>query len=262
MPLVLIDRGDGTYTATTTINMWSESENGIKAVELRAMDFWSNEAQTVSVQVTLDNPAPELDDDPPSDDFDGPALDLERWEAQTTGGAAVAQDGRLVLSIDDEEAFSQASVASRWRLYGDLDVQVEWELAEGMVRPHDAYLDAASVTVEIGGESYVVTRQRFVGWDRIFFLDSVDAYSGDLPTAATSGRYRLIREGATLWVLIDVGEGWQRLDQKTVSREPARITLGAASVLASTAFTTYFDGFHVNEGRTNGWRACVPMVLR
>jgi hypothetical protein len=73
----------------------------------------------------------------------------------------------------------------------------------------------------------------------------------DMATSATAGRYRLVRYGTTLFFLYDIGSNWKLLGKMTVPESTARIYMGNMSVGASTAFTTFFDNFHVTSGITS-----------
>jgi hypothetical protein len=88
------------------------------------------------------------------------------------------------------------------------------------------------------------------GGDYFMMWSDSNTTSSDTLTSATSGIFRLVRHGTLLFFLFNTGSGWQALGKMTVPGGPASIYLGNMSVEASTAFTTYFDNFHINNGIT------------
>jgi hypothetical protein len=247
--VLLMDQGDGTYTRRVNLSPWNVVQNGIKNLKITAMDFWSNTSST-SVEDKLNNPAPVLDSVPPDDTFDGNVLDPAKWQTNLAGGATVTQDGRLVFSTSSSEAYSSGTAVSAWYFPGDFDVQVDFQIGEGWASPATEHLDGAVFGLNIAGQSYLITRLRSSGEDKVFSLNSADALSGEMATIAVTGRYRLIRSGTTLAILFDVGTGWQKIFSHTVATDPTQVYLGNGSINASQAFTTYFDNFRVNSGLT------------
>ncbi len=202
------------------------------------------------IAVELNNPPPLLDRVPPDDEFDGNVLDAARWTTGTAGAATVAQDGRLILSTSSQEPLSAAQVASTWQFVGDFDVQVDFQIGEGWASPAQDHLDGAYLAVTIAGENYRITRLRSSSEDKLFSWSTTGALTAYRDSHTASGGYRLIRAGTELYLLFDIGEGWQELASTTVPPGPAQVNLGSASINASVAFTTYFDHFVINSGRT------------
>lgn len=261
-PLVLMDQGNGSYKATTSILIWNESTNGIKSIQLTAMDFWGNPASTTK-QVELQNPAPLLDAVPPDDSFNGQVLNLNKWQPDTASGAVVRQDGWLIISTSNTEAYSAGDVAATWTFPGDFDVQVDFQLGEGWGSPADSHLDGAFLSVNIAGEAYRITRLRSGNEDKLFAWSSTGVLVGGMPTTALSGKYRLIRTGTMLYLLYDIGNGWQKLSNATLPAGPAQVMLGNGSIFASQAFTTYFDNFQINSGLTTyAPKIYLPLIHR
>ncbi len=189
----------------------------------------------------------------PNDSFDGTMLDETKWRSNSYGGGVVAQAGRLVLSTDGRQASSSAKIQSRWRLDGDFDIQVDFQLGEGWSPPANEHLDGAFFGVIIDGQSYHITRLRRTGGSNadVFFAWSTDGTLGrEVLTNADAGKYRLVRTGTALSLQYDIGAGWVELASVTVPASPATVYLGNGSVNASQAFTTYFDNFLINSGST------------
>jgi hypothetical protein len=247
--VILIDQGDGTYKGSVSINPWNEAADGIKQVPLTAMDFWSNTAST-SVNVDLQNPAPALDPVPPNDNFAGTVIDAKKWNAQGDGAGAIRQDGKLILSVSNQAATSNAAVNSTWAFNGDFDVQVDFQIGEGWKAPAHDHLDGAALGVNIDGHTYHITRLISSNQDLFFSWSDLGSLTANAATTVTSGRYRLVRSGTTLILLYDVGSGWQELTRVDVPADPAQVYLDNASVGAAQAFTTYFSNFKINSGLT------------
>jgi hypothetical protein len=248
--MVLLDKGDGSYTRQVPLSLWNVEQNGVKTLKVTAMDFWSNIA-TTSVQVELNNPAPALDAVPPDDNFTGNVLDPGKWRTDLAGGAIISQqDGRVIISTGNKEKYSSGTMRPTWDFPGDFDAQVDFQIGEGWKNPAEGHLDGAVFGVTIGGQSYWVTRLMSGGMETVFSMNSIDAISGEMISSALTGKYRLIRTGTRLLVLFDVGSGWQRIISRPVPAGPAQIYFGNGSIFASQAFTTYFDNFYINSGFT------------
>ena len=247
--VVLMDQGDGTYKRQVDLSLWNIDQNGDKRLKVTAMDFWSNIA-TTSVIVQLDNPAPVLDAVPPDDNFTGNELDPGKWNSDLAGNALIVQDGKVIISTDKQVSFSAGNVLPTWEFPGDFDAQVDFEIGEGWVDPVEGHLDGAVFGVTIDGQRYWVTRLLSGGEESLFSMNSIDNISGKMVTATQTGKFRLIRRNTRLFILFDVGAGWQRILSKTVPSGSAQIFFGNGSIFASHAFTTYFDNFHINSGLT------------
>jgi hypothetical protein len=248
-PILLTQVSDGVYQATVTLNRWNAAQNGPKTIQINAMDFWGNTSAS-SISVELNNPAAQLDAVPPDDDFTGTVLDGTKWIANASSGASVAQDGRLIVNTASQPAYSAAQVTSAWAFPGDFDVQVDFQIGAGWATPSHDHLDGAYLDATIDGQDYRITRLRSSDEDKFLSWSSTGALMNDSIDAALAGRYRLVRSGTTLYLLFDIGKGWQELASTSIPAGPAQINLGNGSVNAGLAFTTYFDNFQINSGIT------------
>jgi len=248
--VVLIDQGDGTYAREITLSAWDVNSNGVKNLKVTAMDFWSNVAST-SVNISLQNPAPILDNLPPNDQFTGTTLDHNKWQDKSTNGGTIAQNDRLILTTSGTQATSFAGVQSTWGFTGDFDVQVEFQIGDGWSIPATGHIDGATFGVQIAGQLYHVTRLRRDNGDNIVFAwSSTVNLGGEATASAIIGRYRLIRKGTVLTLLFDIGNGWVEIAHTTVPSSNANVYLENTSHDVSHAFTAYFFNFQINSGLT------------
>jgi hypothetical protein len=248
-PVVFTQVRDGVYQTTVRLNRWNAAPIGTKMVQINAMDFWSNTA-TTSVAITVKNPALLLDTQPPDDNFIGKVLNASRWNASTYGGPTISQDDRLIMTTASHPALSTAQVTSTWAFPGDFDVQVEFQIGAGWASPAHDHLDGAYLDAAIAGQDYRITRIRTSNQDEFLSFSTTGVLTNATDTTALAGRYRLVRSGTTLYLLFDVGDGWQELASTTVPSGPTHINLGTGSINASLAFTSYFDNFQINSGLT------------
>jgi hypothetical protein len=242
--LVLVDQGDGTYKRNvllSTLNIWP---NGVKQLKVTAMDFWSNmTTTTTSVQFGAQASVPD-------DTFDGTTINPKKWSVATYGGGTAVQDGILTLSASAEAADSSAAVSSVWTFPGDFDVRVHFEMGDGWTAPVDGLLDGAALGVVIEGNQYQIARLLASSDDSFHVWSSNGAVEGRSDGAADTGWLRLVRRGATLTLLYDIGGGWQEVAHGQAPEKPASIYLSAHSVGASLAFSACFDDFRVGSGAT------------
>jgi hypothetical protein len=129
-------------------------------------------------------------------------------------------------------------------------VQVDFQIGAGWATPSHDHLDGAYLDATIDGQDYRITRLRSSDEDKFLSWSSTGALMNDSIDAALAGRYRLVRSGTTLYLLFDIGKGWQELASTSIPAGPAQINLGNGSVNAGLAFTTYFDNFQINSGIT------------
>ncbi len=248
-PILFRQVSDGVYEQTIILDHWNLTPNGTKTITISAMDFWSNTAADV-LMVTLDNPLPVLDTQPPNDDFNGKTIDTQKWLAGDSGGATVSQDAQLVFVTNDRQAYSSGNVISNWFFEGDFDVQVEFQLGKGWDMPATEHIDGAFMGAVIAGQEYFINRLRNQAEDKLFSWSTTGELNASMNSPALAGRYRMVRSGTTLTFLFDLGNAWQVLASTTVPDNPAQIRLGNGSIGASMGLSTYFDNFHINSGVT------------
>jgi hypothetical protein len=254
-PLIFLDQGNGHYLGTLTVSYGNAAENGIKPIVVSATDPAGKAAQQV-VEITLANPAPVLDKNPPNDSFDGSTLDRAKWNYFIDNGGSIrVEDGRLVTITDQNPSFSRAMIQSTWVFTGDFDIQVDFHAGPDWDSPPSGYINAAALGVIVEGRHFNITlvkrgyadggpSNQFLAWK-----DS-NPVSPEMANPAQSGKYRLIRNGTLLINLYDIGEGWQELGILAIPASPATVYIGSNSVDASFAFSTYFDNFIINSGLT------------
>jgi len=158
---------------------------------------------------------------------------------------------------------SSLTVESNWQFPGDFDVQVDFQMGNGWGAPASQHLDGATLGARIDGQMYHLTRLRSSSEDILLPWSSAAWMNNGKPETATSGKYRLIRTGTQLFLLDDVGSGWQELAEVKVPLSPANIYMANGSVFVTHGFTTYFDNFHINAGLTTfaqGFETPVPVL--
>jgi hypothetical protein len=253
-PVQLLEIGDGLYGIDLTISADNQTPNGSKRILVTARDDLGNVGTgivLVDLQNEFDYVAPVIS---PDDDFAGAVLDESKWSANSGNGGMISQDGRLVLTTSSAQATSSAGVTTVWAFTGDFDVQVDFEIGEGWARPQADHLDGAAFGVSVAGSNYHVTRLRTGSDDSLFVWQQIGNAGQVLrvtPSNATSGSYRLIRNGTALTFQYDFGNGWVELARVEIPLGLTKIYMDNASINASQAFTTYFDNFLINSGETS-----------
>jgi mannan endo-1,4-beta-mannosidase len=222
---------------------WNQEDHNITETDFVAM-IKNYQYPALGSMVISTEPLPD-----PNDNFDGTVLNTAKWQVQVDGGGNVNQDGRLIFSTFDSSAFSTAGVSSTWSLSGDFDIQVDYEIGAGWRVPSNDHLDGAVLGVSIAGADYHLTHILSINQDGIYaWSGGASSLTGNTPSTAASGKYRLVRKGTDLTMFYDEGNGWQEVDHVNVPSDKATVYLRITSVNASQAFTTYFDNFKVNSG--------------
>jgi hypothetical protein len=265
-PIKFFTKAVNPFSREFLISFDNFAANGTKPIKITAADKNGQEVST-TVQVELQNPPPELDKTPLSDDFNTTHLDLRKWIRFTNKGErAVLENGRLCLQTITAPS-SRAMISSTWGFSGDFDIQVDFASGEGWGAPVKEYLDEAVFGVVIDGSEYSIKRQFNLISTAVPVLieDTIIASGGagnqqfgyawnlthDNPSA---GKFRLVRIGSDMFFLYDRGDGWLRLHHQAVPpNQHARVYLEIYSPRAGSAFTTYFDNFIINSGHVLGY---------
>ena len=223
---------------------WRLEDHDVTETEFCAM---IREYQFPALGSVVITPEPPPD---PNDSFDGPIVDMTKWQIGVNNGGNVNQDGRLILSVSGSSPSSGAGVTSTWYLPGDFDLQVDFEIGADWSIPAHDHLDGADLGVLIDSVQYHITRLRSINQDGFYAWSGAGSGSltGNIATKATTGKLQLVRSGTDLAMYYDTGNGWQIIDHVVVPANPAQVYLRISSVNAAQAFTTYFDNFKVNSG--------------
>lgn len=193
----------------------------------------------------------------PNDTFDGKIIEKScRWLLY--GNATVTQDERLIISTKSNASSSGSTLVTMYEFPENFDVQVDFELGAGWSSPLSGHSDGAVLGVSFGDVTYHITRVRFPenawwpsdGKDQLWIWKSGGARPAYINSNAIIGKYRIIRNGTTLTFQYDFGSGWQVLTSVVAPLGNARIYINAGSINAWHAFTSYFDNFIVNSGKT------------
>jgi hypothetical protein len=198
---------------------------------------------------------------PPDDDFVGTTIDLSKWITVINGGGSVTQNDRMIMQVSGSSANSNNSVSSTWALPGDFDIQIDFEIGQGWAPPENDHLDGAALGVNIDGQMFHITRLRSGSEDTFFAWSSDGRLSERSNTTSVKGKYRLVRKGGDLEFSYDIGGGWKKLAHVTVAKPVAHVYFTNGSVNTSQAFTTYFDNFRVNSGKTTYHQIDLPPII-
>jgi hypothetical protein len=254
-PIILGADGVDSYSSKITISYGNVATNGRKTITVTTLDE-TGKSVVATTQAELQNPAPILDANPPNDNFDSPYLFWSKWKLNDPkGGKLSIQDGKLLISSFDQYN-SGARIYSAWAFPGDFDIQVDFQNGEGWVPPEIEHTDMAVLGVEVGNETYHVGRLMNTKYDidynrNVMMLgESLGNIYEEKSVNALSGKLRLIRIDDSLIYLYDVGDGWVELGRGKLPVSPARVYIGIQSVYHSQVFSTYFDNFLINSGRT------------
>jgi arabinogalactan endo-1,4-beta-galactosidase len=198
-------------------------------------------------------------------------LDPTRWEAQTNGGAQITQESDITITSNPKYDISRGEVSTAFQFTGDFDVQVDYREGMGWTDPMTSYrgnphLDAAEMGINVDGSIWLIRRTVFPTNPITNFLsvDSIPAgqerrFLYDYRTSAeTSGKYRIIRSGSEVEFQYYKDTNWVSLYSISGITNPASIYLSATSVYTNHTFSTIFDNFQINSGKTN----YIPLVWK
>ena len=179
----------------------------------------------------------------PSDDFDDGSLDGARWTLAADGGHYVQETvGRLEIGRT-AGAQGWAGVDSNFRLSGDFELQVSFQLEAWP----PAVLKLGIVATE--GQR-LNTIERVSGWEDVgeAYLTHFEDTIFDVPTGDTGGKLRLVRQGSLWRGYVAENETWRLIHEGPgiVQDVPIQLKLWGDS---SPAAKVAFDDFIVQVGR-------------
>lgn len=251
-PIPLNEESSGFYVSEVTISVLNTFVDGMKTLNIYAIDKGGNETDA-TININLGNPPSSVDLIPPNDDFGGTTINGTKWVLDTVPCGEVTQNDTLIFKTSGTVASCITRVLSTWQLMGDFDVQVNFQSGADWHQPSNDHIDTAFLGVHIEGQGYQIARQiRSTDNNQELFYawSSAGNLNEEISTSALSGILRLIRVGTNLTLLYNTGEGWQVLSQTRVPAKEAQVYFGNASINASLSFTTYFDDFLINSGIT------------
>lgn len=222
----------------------------------------------LAVSGPTDTPPPISTPALPFDTFDDNRLDTSLWTTQIVGsGVGLAEtNGRLEMTLaasasDDPAvgAFS-ATYVSRFRLRGDLDIAVEYQLLEwpasngarlGLQLSYDVPNGLASNNLGVGRAS-LGSSADFPGYPReIYSADLGSGVQGITVTTDMSGALRIMRTGSTVFAYRRAGGDWVQVASGQVPPADMLVTVSAWShsyVFARQLVRAAFDNFAVRYG--------------
>jgi hypothetical protein len=237
----LVETINGFYEAEAEISYVNGCEDGKKTLTLYAK---SETGVIASKQVTIElKNGFQSDIIPMSDNFNESALDLSKWNMPKD---YKLQEHMLLITAAPG---GKDGITSRWQFIGDFDIQVDYKLNEGWIQQVSGKLDGGFLGVEIGNSWYEIDRQ-YGKTDRLY----ADGKYIDLPeNAPLQGKQRIIRSGNTIIIFSDWGNGWVELAREQVDggNQYASVALLNMCGDGENSFSSYFDNFIVNHGKSN-----------
>jgi hypothetical protein len=253
-PVKLSEVPGGTYKLNLDLSFGNTAGNGTKRIPIKIARASGETAET-SVEVELANSPAQLGAVLLDDDFSGSTLDLGKWKKILENGGKIILDGGLVASTSNKYHISQARIESVWRFAGDFDVQVDFKAGPDWGKSATGHMNEAVLGTHIDSYSFEIVRLSRSpgegGHESIFASSDHFTSQQEKLSAAEAGQFRLVRHGTTLFLLADLGHGWEAIGKMTVPDGPASIYLGNISTDASTTCTTFFKNFHINNGITS-----------
>jgi hypothetical protein len=245
IPIIFSEIASGVYQFAFTISYANQRQNGIKDIQVTARDKFGNVAIKTG-KITLLNPSPELDKNPPNDEFEGKIIDTSKWANSSCIGGSVSQDDRLIVYSNADESNSCAGMRSLWYFKDNFDVQIDFSVGSlGILKQGGG----------ITGARLAILNQCSIDWggsgDSYYYYASCNNSTNIVYTTSHSGKLRLIRENDTLIFLYDGGFGWKELLTMELIITNAKIFIGNDRWKGAPSITTYYHHFHINNGKTS-----------
>jgi hypothetical protein len=194
-----------------------------------------------------------------------PNLQPTKWTSpQTYGGGQITREPSLLITTSADYDLSGGEIYTPFQFTGDFDVQVDYRANVGWGEPFTSsgdnqHLDAAGMGVYIDGLTLQIMHN--ISPNNLNPIHSLDIYSFtpeqgfSLPASADavdklSGKHRIIRTGSDIEFKYYTGTDWQILYTATGFTKPVYIYVSAQSVDTKHAFSTYFENFQINSGKT------------
>jgi hypothetical protein len=196
---------------------------------------------------------------------DGPNLQPSRWTSpQTYGGGQITREPNILIMTSADYDLSGGEIYTPFQFTGDFDVQVDYRASVGWSDPFTSsednqHLDAAGMGVYLDGSTLQIMHN--ISPNNLNPLHILDIYSYTpeqgfrLPASIDavnkmSGKHRIIRTGSDIEFKYYTGTDWQTLYTVTGLTKPVYIYLSAQSVDTKHAFSTTFENFQINSGKT------------
>ena len=195
-------------------------------------------------------PFSEADDN--FDGFDGGPPDTFKWAARE--GIPTIRDNKLHLRHDNATGQTE-SVDSIYRLLGDFDVQVDYELGAAPAATSWGLYFKAFIDAEnwMGVARYHGSGHSYIQDCRV---NGVQNLQQSPATTDTSGKYRLTRSGNLYRAYYREGTDWIAIGNAVAigaAGDEVKIQLRAGAWADLPSFDGYFDNFIVNSGTVSGF---------
>jgi hypothetical protein len=193
----------------------------------------------------------------PLDDFDS-GLIACNWSVTSSHGSATVPsvaDGvlkaRLTTAVSGQPTYT-SGLTSRFALRGDFDVQVDYRLV--------SWDGGNGVRVNLNAAGGTIHRLNERNNDERY-TTNLGGQINSVPTTATSGRLRLVRQGSTLIGYYD-DAGWRELSRRTgmsTGDTPVVLSIHGHNALPANA-EVHFDNLVVASGTVTTPQALGPEV--
>ncbi|MDD2852635.1 MAG: carboxypeptidase-like regulatory domain-containing protein [Desulfuromonadaceae bacterium] len=176
----------------------------------------------------------------PDDDFDGAAIDPNKWGI---GGTVSIQAGRLFL--DTTQAPVTSIVTSKWLLESDFDIQVDF------TSNNSTSWTGAGINVSFSNSAAGIGNNTAAGYASQFTIDGVQQSNVTNGVSSNSGKFRITRAGNVVVVYYWGGSSWIEFNRGTSSAltSPCSVSMGIYRDTNLPGATAAFDNFKVNSGR-------------
>lgn len=187
-----------------------------------------------------------------NDDFtadDGAKPDEEKWATD-----AVITADKLTLKASNQDTYQ--AIDSRFHLFGDFDIQVDYELAPGTAPAATSWETCLRVFLpDANNIQYRISRNGFSTSNKYRAATSSGEYktAAQVDTTDRSGKLRLARSGAQIRAYFWNGSTWHLLHTwNTCPKTPAKVNWYAYTYSSMPTIEVHYDNFTVNAGVVSG----------
>jgi arabinogalactan endo-1,4-beta-galactosidase len=193
-----------------------------------------------------------------------------QWRMEPHGNANITINNGLTITSSTKQEFSGAIIYTNWQFIGDFDVQVDFNITgwDGVYSSTEGnpHLDAAAMGIEVEGSIWSINRYmdnptpKHAQFWRMDYTPAGGSWTGLNWVKATklaNGKFRITRTGTDIsFQYYDYS--WNTLYKITGRSEPVTILLSSTTIYTSHLFSTTYENFTINAGKTN----YIPLVWK